>query len=350
MCIRDSNSSKPPTPASIPQPTQPSQQQPRHPLANLNPELQKRINSELNNKQYELFMKSLLEHCKRRGAPLTALPEVGGRKVNLFILYMLAQKMGGGENVTRIQQWGTIGSKLNLETLNNQNNTRELATIYYQILLPYELYMASPEGVKETQAKRIFLHQFLQELLKKVQVLNVQSSHASAQSPQLLQQKSAFAAAAAAENFQKKQKQDASAKVKKPRKPRPKKKTKKELEQERRQQEELQRQQQVLLAQQQQQQKLLIEQQLRQQQDILRKRHEEELKKLPKVYKRTFFRNYVPIHRPIETQNGYDIRAIAQVGEKIDANKPIFLFAPELGTINLQALSMSCLLYTSRCV
>lgn len=286
-------------------------------------------------------MKSLLEHCKRRGAPLTALPEVGGRKVNLFILYMLAQKMGGGENVTRIQQWGTIGSKLNLETLNNQNNTRELATIYYQILLPYELYMASPEGVKETQAKRIFLHQFLQELLKKVQVLNVQSSHASAQSPQLLQQKSAFAAAAAAENSQKKQQQDASAKVKKPRKPRPKKKTKKELEQERRQQEELQRQQQVLLAQQQQQQKLLIEQQLRQQQDILRKRHEEELKKLPKVYRRTFFRNYVPIHRPIETQNGYDIRAIAQVGEKIDANKPIFLFAPELGTINLQALSMS---------
>lgn len=73
----------------------------------------------------------------------------------------------------------------------------------------------------------------------------------------------------------------------------------------------------------------------------LRQQYEHELKKLPKVYKRSMIRNYKPLVNPIKHYNGYDINYISKIGEKIDSNKPIFLFAPELGAINLHSLSMS---------
>lgn len=130
-------------------------------------------------------------------------------------------------------------------------------------------------------------------------------------------------------------------KPKKPRKPRQKKKTKKELEQERKKQEELFKRQQQTLLEQRKQQKLLMEQQIQKQKELVKQKYLEELAKLPKVYKRTFARNYKPLKRSIQLVNGYDINYISQIGEKIDANKPIFLFPPELGSINLHALNMS---------
>ncbi|CUS24394.1 LAQU0S16e00716g1_1 [Lachancea quebecensis] len=327
--------------------------QQRQAIQNLDPEIQRRVSGELNNKQYELFMKSLIENCKRRNAPLHALPEIQGRRVNLFVLYMMVQKLGGGESVTRFQQWPMLVQKLQLP----QDSSQQLATLYYHILLPYEQYLASPEGIKETQSKRLFLQQFLQELLKKIL-----GTHSNIQpdgpagvptntqtSPQVNVQSNIQTNETNVSSYSTPNSTDMQDpnKVRKPRKPKVKKKSKKDLEREMKyQQEQLQKQHQF---QQEQQSKLIAEQRFKQQQEQLRLQQQQALRqnleyqKLPKVYKRSFARNYVPFTRPIETSNGYDIRAISQIGEKIDANKPVFLFAPELGTINLHALSLSLL-------
>ncbi|SCU88329.1 LAFA_0E12046g1_1 [Lachancea sp. 'fantastica'] len=308
----------------------PAQQ--RQAIQNLDPEVQRRVSTELNNKQFELFMKSLVESCKRRNAPLHSFPEIHGRRINLFVLYSMVQKLGGSDSVTRLQQWTMLAQKLQLP----EDAARQLAALYYHLLVPYEQYLASPEGLKETQSKRLFLQQFLQELLKKFM-----GPYPSAPSNET----------GIGGGFTPDARNEAlnAAKVKKPRKPKAttKKKSKKDLEKEMRyQQEQLQKRHEL---QQEQQSKLLQEQRAKQQQEQMRLRQQMavqqsiEYQKLPKVYKRSFARNYVPSSRAIETSNGYDMRAVSQIGEKIDANKPVFLFAPELGTINLHALSLSLL-------
>ena len=332
------------------------QQQQRSILQSLNPALQEKISTELNNKQYELFMKSLIENCKKRNMPLQSIPEIGNRKINLFYLYMLVQKFGGADQVTRTQQWSMVAQRLQI------SDYQQLESIYFRILLPYERHMISQEGIKETQAKRIFLQQFLQELLKKVQqqqqaaaLANANNNINSASSAPTPAAPGASVPATAAPgteagivpvsantpkslnsniNINVNNNNIGQQQVKKPRKQRVKKKTKKELELERKEREDFQKRQQKLLEDQQRQQKLLLETKLRQQYEI-------ELKKLPKVYKRSIVRNYKPLINRLKHYNGYDINYISKIGEKIDSNKPIFLFAPELGAINLHALSMS---------
>lgn len=376
----------------------PGPQQRKSLLQNLNPALQQKISMELNNKQYELFMKSLIENCKRINMPLQAIPEVQGKKVNLFFLFMFTQKLGGGEQISRNQQWNFIAQKLQI------SNAQELEGIYYKLIYPYEKYMESPEGQKETEAKKYFLQQFLQEILKKVQqqqqmhaqqgnmqqmqgqqgnipmpqrqVSNqnlMQGGPAMPQPPNQPQPQPQQPVKAKKEPRKKKNQGpetaetpigsmgtpmastpmattpgvgtpmgttgvmnlDTNKKVaKKPRKPRQKKKTKKELEMERKMMEDAERRQKIYIEEQQEKQRRAIEQKLQLQ-------FKSELEKLPKVFKRSLCRNYNPAKRVIQRSNGYDIEYIARVGEKVNANKPIFLFAPELGAVNIHALSMS---------
>ncbi|QLL34793.1 hypothetical protein HG536_0H01680 [Torulaspora globosa] len=313
-------------------------------LQNLSPELQKKISIELNNKQYELFMKSLIENCKRRNMPLQSIPEIHGKKVNLFILFMLVQRLGGGEQVSRTQRWDLLSQKLQIQ------DSQQLASVYYRIVLPYEKYLASPEGLKESQAKKIFFQQFFQELIRKIQANSKPENNAFNQALASTPNSSAtptnissFKQQPTMQQMQQsmQQKPSIAPKPKKPRKPRQKKKTKKELELERRQQEEMLRKQQQAILEQQQKQRLLVEHQLQRQKEMIRQQYQQELAKLPKVYKRGLARNYKPSQRQMNLTSGYDMNYLSQIGEKIEANKPIFLFPPELGTVNLHAVSMS---------
>lgn len=375
-------------------------QQQKNILQSLSPSLQQRISVEVNNKQYELFMKSLIENSKRRNSPLQSIPEIQNKKVNLFYLSLMVTKNGGYEEVTRKQLWNQIANKLRIV------DPQQLQIVYYNILLDYEKYMNTDEGRKESLAKKNFLQQFLQELLRKIQLENAQQqqqvmnsnqfndinlqqnklqnlSHtnqnipfnnnisnntnmSAAGSPNVIPTKmnpANISASNLAPNtpnvtasnlisvnsnpqmVQPTGSENISSEIttnkttgkkgpKKPRKPRQKKKTKKELELEKKQKEEQELEQRKLLEAQKLQEKIALEQKIKQ-------RYEMELAKLPKVYKRTFVRNYKPRERKIDHTNGYDINYISQIGEKIDSHKPIFLFAPELGTVNLHAISMS---------
>ena len=383
------------------------QQQQKNILQSLSPAAQQKISMEVNNKQYELFMKSLIENSKRRNAPLQSIPEIQTRKVNLFYLSLMVQRLGGCEQVSRQQLWGQIANKLRIA------DPQQLEAVYYSLLFDYEKYMNTDEGRKESLAKKNFLQQFLHELLRKTHMENVQQNQQQQQQQQQVPPNQGMQAQTQFNdiNYQQNKMQNnpnmdpnislnnsnnisgmgtpntmnpvnltgnamrinspsvgpcnlnsmtpgshgsppsipgsvagstpgttgvgATKKApKKPRKPRVKKKTKKELELERKQKEAEELEQKRLLEAQKLQQKLVLEQKIKQ-------RYERELAKLPKVYKRTFIRNYTPKERKIDHVNGYDINYISQIGEKIDSHKPIFLFAPELGTINLHAVSMS---------
>lgn len=276
--------------------------------------------------------------------PLQAIPEIQGKKVNLFILFMLVQRLGGGEQVSRTQRWDLLSQKLQIQ------DPQQLASVYYKVVLPYERYLTSPEGLKESQAKKIFFQQFFQELIRKIQANPKPEGNTFSQSQASTPNSSAtptgmnsFKQQQTMQQMQQQTQQKAALapKPKKPRKPRQKKKTKKELEMERKQQEDMLRKQQQVILEQQQKQRLLVEQQLQRQKDMIRQQYQQELAKLPKVYKRGLSRNYKPTQRQMHLTNGYDMNYLSQIGEKIEANKPIFLFPPELGSVNLHALTMS---------
>lgn len=58
-------------------------------------------------------------------------------------------------------------------------------------------------------------------------------------------------------------------------------------------------------------------------------------------------KNYIPYRASADTQAGHDIMTLASLGQDIDMAKPVFLFAPELGAVNLHALTMSLKAMTS---
>jgi SWI/SNF chromatin-remodeling complex subunit SWI1 len=58
-------------------------------------------------------------------------------------------------------------------------------------------------------------------------------------------------------------------------------------------------------------------------------------------------KNYIPYRASADTQAGHDIVTLSSLGQDIDMAKPVFLFAPELGAINLHALTMSLKAMTS---
>ncbi|GMF07679.1 unnamed protein product [Ambrosiozyma monospora] len=54
-----------------------------------------------------------------------------------------------------------------------------------------------------------------------------------------------------------------------------------------------------------------------------------------------FIRNYVPHQRLVDKVNGFDLKVLNTYGEQLDHLKPVFLYFPELGRIDINALSMS---------
>lgn len=52
-------------------------------------------------------------------------------------------------------------------------------------------------------------------------------------------------------------------------------------------------------------------------------------------------KNYVPIRKVIESHAGFDIKSLSTVAGEIEITKPVYLFAPELGSINVHALIMA---------
>lgn len=58
-------------------------------------------------------------------------------------------------------------------------------------------------------------------------------------------------------------------------------------------------------------------------------------------------KNYIPLRKLVETHDGFDIKSLSSLAGEIEMTKPVYLFAPELGSINLSSLIMALKNYTT---
>ncbi|RKP30822.1 hypothetical protein METBISCDRAFT_15347 [Metschnikowia bicuspidata] len=144
--------------------------------------------------QHELFMMCLDDFMSRKGTPITQPPMIGNKRVNLLALQVLTRKIGGSSAVLRhlqmlsqlsaqFTEWSTICLKLalfeNIDVANNvmakQQVEKLLATCYLQYISPYEQYAQTEQGHRDLLARRM---QFQKQLVMRMQQQMAQQGHA----------------------------------------------------------------------------------------------------------------------------------------------------------------------------
>lgn len=152
--------------------------------------------------QYELLQMTLTDFMNRRGTPITQPPMVNNKKINLLILHLLTRKIGGAQAVLRhlqtlnqpspqITDWTNLCKKLGLlegvDVLSNvmakQQIEKLVGTVYLQYILPYEQYDLTEEGRKDLQGRRV---QFQRQLYLRFQQQQQQLQRQQGQQPQNL--------------------------------------------------------------------------------------------------------------------------------------------------------------------
>ncbi|KAG7835466.1 hypothetical protein KL942_005289 [Ogataea angusta] len=272
--------SQPPTQspfeASAPTPTPPPQQyqQPRPvPSHNNSPNAStpQQRQMQIQMQQQHNFMCLLEEFMNRNNTPLTErYPVIGGKKMNLFLIYAVMVKFGGFNNVLRSKKIVPVASKFGIPPDNNQL-LREFVQMYHKCLLPFELYANTPEGMKELSMRK-------KQLEQQMQFKQATPTSASHQTPPVFNetkftpgdQRASEPSPATVESRHATPQQDAN-------------------------------------------------------------------------FVPDFIRNYVPHQRLLDKVGGHDLKALSAFGEQIDHLKPVFLFVPELGKIDLNALTLSLL-------
>ncbi|SPC66253.1 related to GAL11 - subunit of the RNA polymerase II mediator complex [Ustilago sp. UG-2017b] len=89
----------------------------------------------------EQFMKALVDLMKKRGTPITSLPKVGGRELDLYRFYQIVQAHGGSEGAHQKGAWPAIAISLELAPLGSPQTQalgQALATEYRNYLAPFE--------------------------------------------------------------------------------------------------------------------------------------------------------------------------------------------------------------------
>lgn len=158
--------------------------------------------------QYELLQMSLADYMNRRNTPITQAPVVNNKKINLLILHLLTRKIGGFHAVLRhlqtlnqpsaqVTDWTNVCRKLGLlDGIDIQSNIiakqqieKLVGTVYLQYILPYEQYDATEEGRKDLHARRIqFQRQLYLRFQQQQQQLQRQQQHSQASGQNLMNQ------------------------------------------------------------------------------------------------------------------------------------------------------------------
>lgn len=364
------NVSGPPTPVQASQQAQtPQVQNNNQPSAE-----QRRLNQQLSSIQVDLFMKTLTDYMRARGTPINTIPVVGGRRLHPFFLYAIVARWGGSANVSRQNQWGLVGQKLGLNVDQNPQLIRDLTKVYVDYLYPFEQYASTPEGQRDLQSRRQLLQKQQEAILRQRQQ-EQQPPSAPAPAPAVAPTPAAAAASAPSPVIQQSPAQQhlptpSNSAPQVAQVPQP--------------------QQSIVVPAQQKQQpvsqhtsqpptpmaqpprpvsrdatspfaqpgaRVSVSQQGGSKNNsplvsntnvspsvISRPPSETNVPtqvESPPILPPNIIRNYIPEHRIVDYHGGFDIKVLSQVGEQIDTAKPIFLFAPELGAINIHALTMS---------
>ncbi|XP_026051474.1 AT-rich interactive domain-containing protein 5B [Carassius auratus] len=88
----------------------------------------------------QLFLDQLYIFMERRGSPISKVPNLGFRKIDLFLMYSVVKRLGGYERVTSHRLWKTVYNELG-----GSPGSTSAATCtrrhYERLMLPYELHV-----------------------------------------------------------------------------------------------------------------------------------------------------------------------------------------------------------------
>ncbi|KAH3674572.1 hypothetical protein WICPIJ_009530 [Wickerhamomyces pijperi] len=362
----------------------------------------RKIQQQISAAHIELFMRALSDFMKSKGLNLS-IPFIGEKRIHPFYFYAVVTRLGGSMKVNAMNHWNVVAQKLNLPIDMNPNIAGELAKAYAELLLPFEQYTSTPEGQQDLASRRMALQKQQEQLLRQQSQVPPQPTGV-AQAPQQFQRnppisqgspslnqsqpptpfnpgsrlsQSSITAGSPLVSQQQVPPQNlnsrkpsnnnspmvdinASAKINTP-SPANNNLNYQAQAQSQFHQAQVQAQAQAQnQAQTAAQSKFQPQQQPQQQQ---KRFQEPPLKKtrttsipntvpdanLPNAAFQqdvklgaNIIRNYIPDQRlVIDHHLGYDVKALSAQGQVLDESKPIFLFAPELGAINIHALTMS---------
>lgn len=329
--------------------------------------------------QYEIFIMTLNDFMARRGTPLTHQPVINNKKVNLLFLHLLSQKLGGPQQLTRainnlqqqpLQQpnpFTAMCQKLNLfdgvniqQDFNSRSRIeKETASVYVQYILPYEQYSLTPNGSRELQAKRLqFQKQILIKLQQQQQPQQQQQQQPPQQQsqqpqPQIPQQQLALKPplrqvsqshnmsppaiqSPAINNVPTPGVQQSPVALSAPT---PQQRKTSQASQSNHNSPAIQS-------------PYTLQQNISRSNSVVNtpqqqlKKENASVKPSPTIAEAepsepNVIKNYVPLRKLLDTHNGFDIKALSQLANEIEMTKPVYLFAPELGSINIHGLIMA---------
>ncbi|KAF8424123.1 hypothetical protein EV426DRAFT_533340 [Tirmania nivea] len=84
------------------------------------------------------FLKVLSDFLQSRGTPITMLPTIGDKPVNLQALFSVAIKLGGSQRITKQNQWATVAANIGILVEGYPNAIEEIQQIYQKYLVAYE--------------------------------------------------------------------------------------------------------------------------------------------------------------------------------------------------------------------
>ncbi|CAI5759629.1 unnamed protein product [Candida verbasci] len=277
--------------------------------------------------QMELFLTLLYDFLHRRGVAVNQPFTINGKRINLFVFHFICQRLGGFQQLKKFTQftpqsqhpWTLIGSKLGVFDGITDSNAkdridREICNCYTTYLLPYEEYSSTPQGARELTQRRA---QFQPQIIQKYQAL----ANANTNTPPIQQVQSPINQPIPP----RKTSQHPNSQLNSPYVP-PSRATS-VTDMNSRQPSQASMRQTPIMPQQ-------PQPQPQPQPQVTMKA---EISK----EEANILKNYVPFKKLIETYGNYPIKDLSQIAGEIEVTKPVYLFAPELGIINLQALTMS---------
>ncbi|XP_052392388.1 AT-rich interactive domain-containing protein 5B-like [Carassius gibelio] len=88
----------------------------------------------------QLFLDQLFFFMERKGSPISKVPNLGFKKIDLFLMYSVVKRLGGYERVTSRRLWKTVYNELG-----GSPGSTSAATCtrrhYERLMLPYELHI-----------------------------------------------------------------------------------------------------------------------------------------------------------------------------------------------------------------
>ena len=114
---------------------------------NMSPAQQQQINR---NK----FLKTIQQTAAGKGKHINPNPTIGGRPVDLFMLWQTTTQLGGSQMVDRAQQWQAVANKLGFSQPQFPTAPEELKALHYNCIFDYErMWFAARAHQKQEQAR-----------------------------------------------------------------------------------------------------------------------------------------------------------------------------------------------------